>query len=418
MATEDTSTISALFKTVYEIGVKDYVNNGAPIFRRIEKMTDKSKFKNNSYTFAAQIDYPQSTASIAEGGTIPTPQDSTLINMVVPMKYHYGAIRLTAQLIELSKTDEGAFADAMTVQVNGLKKQFDHDLHTMCVYGDGTGEIGRATTYSGTTLNLNPITTNGYIGNMLLRRKMYLSSYSATSGGSQGADHKQVTAIATVGGSTATVESSANFQSNDYIFRSAGSGVDPRGKSFIGLGGLVDDGTRVGTIQNLSRTTYPDLKATLVASNSGTLRAWTPELMDQLGTTSAQLGGGSPPTAFYSQEAIQRRAASYIVNDRRLELKEMDLEGGYKSLSWNVPGAGRVPWFEDRFMRPHEIMAVRESDFGLAMMREPSFVNGDGRVERYTDRSDALEIWLSCWGNMFGSQFNNHSILRDVSHTL
>lgn len=240
MATESTSTISQLFKTVYEPGLKNYQNKSAPILRRIEKMNDKSKFdfKTNSFTFAAQIDDPQSASDIAEGGTIPTPLGSTLINMVVPMKYHYGSIRLTAQLIALSKNDEGAFADAMVVQVGGLKRTFDHNMHVACVYGDGTGEIGRATTYSGTTLNLNPITTNGYIGNMLLKRKMYLSSYSATSGGSQGADHKQVTAIATVGGATATVEASANFQTNDYIFRSSGSGVDPRGLGFVGLGGL------------------------------------------------------------------------------------------------------------------------------------------------------------------------------------
>ena len=49
-----------------------------------------------------------------------------------------------------------------------------------------------------------------------------------------------------------------------------GTGTGNSNKDFLGLGAIIDDGTDVGTLGTLSRTTYPVLNATRTASG-GTL---------------------------------------------------------------------------------------------------------------------------------------------------
>lgn len=66
-----------------------------------------------------------------------------------------------------------------------------------------------------------------------------------------------------------------------------GSGLGNNAKDPLGLGAIVDDGTNVGTIGTLSRTTYPVLKATLTAATSNLLS------LAQLATLFSAISDGS-----------------------------------------------------------------------------------------------------------------------------
>ena len=79
-----------------------------------------------------------------------------------------------------------------------------------------------------------------------------------------------------------------------------GTGTGNSNKDFIGLGGIVDDGTDVSTIGGLSRTTYSVLNATRTASG-GTLT------LAKLATLYSAVSGGGPnsnPTLIVSNETV------------------------------------------------------------------------------------------------------------------
>jgi hypothetical protein len=256
---------------------------------------------------------------------------------------------------------------------------------------------------------------NGGVGNRLLRKGMNVQSYSAKSGGSQGANH--VLLGAKSGANVMAAPTSAGFNTNDYVFHSRAAGVDPRDKVTMGLGGIIDNGARRTTIQGLSRTTYPELNAN-VLDNSGTLRAWTPELMNDLSNESDQNGGGGSATAYYSTLEIQNRAAAYFWNDRKQSLETMEIKGGYSAIKWVSPTAGTLPWFADKYCRPHEVQAVCEPDLFWVMGPEMAFEEKDGSMWRFVDRTHTYEAWLYSWRTLASRRFNNHSVLRDISNTL
>jgi hypothetical protein len=410
------SSLDALVQDVFIPGLPNWVNTQRPLFGRLEKKTKKRHFTGRKFVFAAKDANPQGTGAIAEGEDIPAAGESVILNMDLAMKYHYACARLSAQLVESASSDVGAFADAVKTELGGVRDQLEEDLAVSGIFGDGSGAIGEVTSYSGTTLTMKNQPTVGQFGTRLLRRNMFLSSFSAKSGGSAGAAHKKVSAVAST--TTATVPTSAGFVANDFVFRSANDGIDPRGKVQMGLGGIVDDGTRVGTFQGLSRTTNPSLKAN-VLGNAGALRAWSDELMDQLVMEAWNNGGGGLPSAVYSPLEIQRRAASHIRADRRYDMAVKQLDGGYSGVEWTLPSgkSGSVPWFVDRFCIPNEIMAVKEDDLFLAIQEDVSAINTDGSIFRFTDRKDEVEAWFRTWRNIGARQCNNCTTLKDISHT-
>lgn len=80
-----------------------------------------------------------------------------------------------------------------------------------------------------------------------------------------------------------------------------GTGTGNSNKDFLGLGAIIDDGTDVGTIGGLSRTTYPVLNATRTAASGGALS------LAALSTLFSNISSGSSlstPTLITSNETV------------------------------------------------------------------------------------------------------------------
>jgi hypothetical protein len=404
------TALDALLKNVYLPGIRQWFNQNRPLWERLEKITDKTQFDGRKFIFAAKDSNPQGIGARAEGDTLPTATASSIVNMELQMKHHYAVINLSAQVMKQAKSNRGAFARAVDLEVKGSRDELEQDLAQCSVYGDGSGELGIVSAYSGTTLTVKAQpTTVGEPGSRFLRKNMALDSWSAKTAGTQGASNKTVSAVPTA--TTATVPASAGFVANDYLFRTGS-----RGNVQMGLAGIVDDGTFVGTFQALSRTSNPLLKAN-VLSNSGTLRAWTPELMDSMFIESWNNGGGGWPTAAYSAIEIIQRAAAYLRVDRRAEMTEMDLDNGFKALAWTTPD-GKKPWIADQFVRKNTVYGVKEDDLFQAILEDFNWEDTDGSMWfRDPSRTHAFEAWLYTWRNIGCYQANNCTVLKDISHT-
>lgn len=415
MATATTDLLDALTQDVYIPGLHDYVNRDRPLWDFINTLPKKG-FKGRKEIWAAQVGDNQSGGPLQEGESLPAPDYTEQINLEMELKYYYDAARMTAQAMELVDTP-AAFASSVKVEMDSAMDGVIEPVYQNSLYGDGSGEIGQVLTYSGTTLTMVNQPTNGGIGNKLLRRKMRVSSYASKVRG-VGPVHANYVTLGAISpaGATVVVPAAAGFVAGDYLFRATDAGRDPRELVTEGLGSIVDNAARKTTIYGKSRTTYPELSA-MILENGGVLRAWTPELMNELGSYSNQNGGGKYPDVFVSQKSIVDRAAAYLALDRRATMDTMELKGGYKTVAWMIPNKGLVPWLHDKYARPNEIMGVHTKDLFWRIAEEFKPVKRDGRLWRYTDRADALEMWISDWRNLGSFGFNNHSAARDISHT-
>lgn len=415
MAGDTLSTIDDMMKDTYAPGMPEWFSKSNPIFERVEQITDKQQFDGRAFKFPAHLANSQGGGAVGEGETLPAPGQNDFLGMSMAVKYHYQIASLTKQAMAAANSNRGAFKRAVDVAVMGARDQLRDDLAIASIYGDGSGEIGQVSGYSSATLTLYGESTLGGIGNALLRKGKRLSSWSAKSGGVQGADYKEVSGVSPTA-DTATVPLTAGFTTNDYIFQAVTQGVDPRNKSMMGLGGIIDDGDRVNVIQGVTRTSDPEACA-LALENGSTLREISEPLMDQLCTASWKRGSGKMPTALYSPLAIQQRMAAKLRADRAYDARVKKLEGGYASINWTFPG-GNADWFCDRYCRPHEVMAVHEPDLFRAILEDVQFEELGGGIWRFVDRTHRFEAWLYTFQNLGAWCFNSHAVLRQVSHTL
>lgn len=148
-----------------------------------------------------------------------------------------------------------------------------------------------------------------------------------------------------------------------------GTGTGNSNKDFIGLGGIVDDGTDVSTIGGLSRTTYPVLNATRTASG-GTLT------LAKLATLySAVSGGGSnnTTTLIVSNETVDDYYEQLLTPTVRetysmLGMPQLGLRGTSQQKQGLVGTAGFVaksykgiPWVRDEKSTAQNVWFLNEN---------------------------------------------------------
>jgi hypothetical protein len=237
VATDTLSTLDKLVKDQYLPGLQNFINKRRPLTARLEKLGKEVWVGGRQMVLAVQTTDAQSVGPISEDELLPAPTGPGIVNMTLAMKYYYATARLSAQVIHSASTDAGGFARSVNTVLDSVKNQLADEMWIDSVYGDGSGVIGEVASYSGTTLVTKVQPTVGQLGTALLRVNQLLSSYTAKSAGSIGADGVKMTAKTTV---NATVPGSAGFGTNDYLFRAVTAGTDPRNKSLMGLGGLVD----------------------------------------------------------------------------------------------------------------------------------------------------------------------------------
>jgi hypothetical protein len=396
------TTLDPLFKDMYLPRLRGQFYKSTPIYSRVMKRSEKHNFVGNQAIIDAHFQRSEAVGARAENAVVPTAQYEQQAQMTIAVAYNYGKIKLTNQTIQASRTDEGAFARALRVEMDGIKESLIFDLARQLVYGDGTGKIAQV---NGSATSVSLVVDNP--GTNHLRVGMVIDVY--TSGGSQEVDSKSITAVSP---STNTVTiASSTFTDNSFVYRE-----DARNVECMGLGGIIDDGTRVAVFQGVTRSTSPWLKAN-VLGNSGVNRTMTLRLIDDMCLEAEKNGGGGAPTAIYSRHVLAQIYADLVRADRRYTPKDMVLDGGFRAVEVTHPG-GTAPWIMDRMARSNEIWAVNEEDLIYFEQLPISWMDMDGTVlHRALDGTDAYEALLQTYGQLAAQKCNGCTALQDISET-
>ncbi len=199
-----------------------------------------------------------------------------------------------------------------------------------------------------------------------------------------------------------------------------GDGTGNSSKALTGLISHVDDGTNVGTYQNLSRTTYPKLKSTLTAQ-SGALG------LDDLAADfdAAQVGDDQPtlgvttPAVFSIYEALLTANQRYTIvqNTDRFRLTAAGIEkagivsnAGFTGLMFRG-----MPIISDEKCPSGNLFMLNENYLDLYEMEpDPNFVKGTTEGFAWTGwkkptNQDVITGQLLWYGELVGTQPRKHA---------
>jgi hypothetical protein len=405
MAAANLTTLDGLFKEVYMPRIRGQFYKDVPAYKRLQRQTDKSVFNGKTTHIAAHYRRSQAVGARAELAALPAAQQQGITQMTLEVKRIYGKIKLSGPVVRQSKSNTGAFASALRMEMDGIRESVGYDVGRQIVFGDGTGKLAQASGAGTATTALvvdNPGVDHLYEG-------MLIDIY--TSGGTQEVNSIEITAV-NRSTNTVTLASAQTWSNDSFVYRE-----DARNEEVTGLAAILDDGTRASTFQGLSRSTYTWLNANMLG-NSGTNRSLTLRLVDDLCLEAQKNGGGgNGPSAIYSQHVHSQNYADLCRVDRRFNPEVMTLDGGYEAVEVTHRG-GKCVWISDRMCRDNEIWGVREDDLILFELTPLDWWDEDGTVlHRALDGSDALEAMMLTEMQLGAQCCNRSTVLDDISES-
>lgn len=315
----------------------------------------------------------------------------------VGLKYLYGAMELTGQVIALASKNFQAFFNAVEQESERLRVDLGVDLNRQ-VYGDGTGKIATC----GTTTASATVVVDSSAGFDL---DEYVDIVDKTTGvpitNGAGRTITSIPSATTIVLSGATVTTS-----NQHIVVRNGNW----NREWTGLSAII---AASGTLHNIDPTLEPAWTAN-VDSNGGTLRGVSEGLMNVMSDTIKQRGGKT--TAIFTTYGI-RRAYLNLLQTQRSYVNTMEFKGGYTGVAYATPD-GDVPIVVDRMAPKNKIWFVNEDALTLYRESDWDFMDYGGDKWRLKQTGgndyDAYIARLFQYSELATDKRNSHGLITDV----
>ena len=394
MAGQTLSGYDAVLKEDYGPRLRSSVNVKRVILTRFNRTSDPSDFQGRRAVLPWNPRGSESIGARADGGTTPSPQSQTFVDILVPMTYNYATVKFTLPTIKASASDEGAFERVMDAEMNGIRRDAMNDQNRQ-LWGDGFGSLGQINGAGAATTAL--VMDAGHN----VKRNMIIDIYTAKSAGTNQVDSVKVSSVS---GTTCTLASAQTWGDNSFVFRE-----DSIGNEEMGIEGLVDDGTFVGTLHGIVRATYPEYNAQILDGN-GTNRPVTLDLLQQGYLKSEEEGEGDISLGT-TEFNIWRKIGNLMAPDRRYT-PSMTLAGGFTALDFNSK-----PIVADRDHPRNTFFWLDESTFTRFELAEWDFDDTDGSILHKVNREAAYEGLLYHYEEMCNHDPANNVDIRDLIRT-
>ncbi len=269
------------------------------------------------------------------------------------LKNLFGTIELSDKAIRASENNVGAFVNLLNAEMDGLLKASKFNFGRM-LYGDGTGILTSTVANAGNS----DVKIIKVASTKPLMDGMVIDIYNS----STGVKTVSATRIVSIDRSASTIAVSNGYSSvlgSGYHITVQGS----LNNELTGLGAIFGTGNLYG----LSRTTYNWLNPYKNSSNSCISSSVIQQAIDHID----EVAGGSVDFIVTAYD-VRRFYLDYL-SLSRMNIDYMNLDGGYKALSYNG-----IPVIADRFVEDGSMYLLNSSDFKLHQLCDWRWLEGEG----------------------------------------
>lgn len=288
-----------------------------------------------------------------EDGDLPDAVGNNYEQFVLTLKNLYGTIEISDKAIRASENNSGAFVNLLNAEMEGLLKASSFNFGRM-LFGDGKGILGTISDVSGSVLTLDSVKN--------VIEGMVVDVRTASGVAVEGATAKKVVSVDRAN-KTITLSGSVGSTAEDDIVTIQGS----YNNELTGLGALFGDGD---SIYGLTRSDHSWLTPYKLSSCGAISEA---KIQKALDTIEEQSGGA---VNFIVCSWGVRRALQNLFSTNKRTVDTMELNGGYKAMSYNG-----IPIVADRFCPEGTMYLLNTDDFTLCQLCDWQWLEGDdGKV--------------------------------------
>ena len=396
------TTVTAITKELYEGTLQKQLNDDIKTLKRVERTSEgvTSNVGGKYAVFPIHTRRNSGVGARRERELLPTAGQQGTAAAQVGLKYQYGRIELSGQVIELVKTNAQAFMSALDLEVNGIKNDLRKDGNRQ-VYGNGSGAIGTVTTLSAGT-NSPEV---GWTGWFQLGEKVDVIDGTTLGAATPTVvvSNREVTGIDKAA-STVTLDGAPFAVAvGDIIVRTGNVN-----REWIGFDKIIDD---TGSVYNIDPSVEPVWKS-VVNDNGGANRAISETLMTTMVDDISANGGGVPTVVF--QSAGVRRSYSNLLMGLRRFTNTQEFTGGFSGLAFTTD-EGDIPLVSDTDCPPNTQYYVNEKEIKLYREGDWSWMNRDGSMWQRVVGYDAYEATMFQYSEIGTHRRNAHGVLKDIT---
>lgn len=390
------TTVTAITKEIYEGKIREQLQDEVIGLKRIERTSQgvSSTVGGRYVTFPLRVKRNQGIGYRAEDGTLPAAGSQGYVRVTVGLKYGYGRIHLTGQVMELAESNFQAFASAMDREMSGLKSDIAKDSARI-FYGNGSGLVATATGSNSAAVVPCTNTQNIQIG-------MKLDSYT---GGTLDNTALVVASVIPNTSFTLTGTPGTAIANGDIFVRTGNRDLEPQGvTSLVGTAALfgIDP---AGSGPNDSA----EWKS-VVNANGGSNRALTEALMIRM-TDDVRVNGGK--TSLILTSLGVRRVYFNLLTANRRYVNTQEFAGGLTGLAFSN---GRdIPVIEDVDAPPNKLWFLDEDTFKVYRDKDWHWINNDGNIWKWVTNTDAFEAVLRQYWELSCDRRNANGVLADIT---
>lgn len=391
------ATLTPILKEVYEGGLETQLNNEKKAWNRVEKNSKASKkFGGKFVNFPIHVGRNSGIGSRNENEPLPVAGFQDTRELTVPMKYHYAAVELTGQTIELASTDYQSFAKTLDLEVDGIKDDISKERNRQ-FFGDGSGS--KAVSSGIPTGQDIPVSTS----KMLDLNGVYDVMVGATSTVRQAA-----LLVTNIVGNTVTVQGTVTGIASGDIWVRTGS----YGREWTGIAAIMSDTT---TLQGLNPASNPTWKA-VVNNNGGTSTAISELMLLRMADKIYDNGGRT--SVIFMTLGVQRAYFSLLESKKRF-INTQKFDGGFTGVAFASASQGEIPMIADSDAPAGQALFISEKDLTLYTNGDYKFMDRSGSMWQQKRTSagkfDAWEATLYQYSEMAAHRRNSQGVIRNIT---
>ena len=341
-------------KSVYLGVISDQLNTAVnPLFAKIRQTT--ADVWGKEVRRLARYGVNGGVGAGTEEGDLPSAAGNNYEQFVTTLKNLYGTIEISDKAVRASENNVGAFVNLLSAEMEGLIRSSSFNFGRM-LFGDGSGVLAKVVSVSGTTITADSV--KNIVEGMVVDFLDGGAAIAAAAARRVLSVDRDAKTFTVSGGALTGVEKDAE--------------VCVQGSYNLELTGLGAIFKKTGALYGIDRSAHkwmiPYIKTEVGEIGETAIQT----AIDRLEETA-----GSRVDFIVCSWGV-KRALQKLFSETRCNTDVMELEGGYRTISYNG-----IPVVADRFCPDGTMYLLNTKDFCLHQLCDWKWLEGDdGRVLR------------------------------------
>lgn len=383
------TTADNALKTIYLGVIGNQLNVGAnPLLTKIKQTTNN--VYGNEVRKATSYGMSGGVTAGTEDGALPGAYSKGYEQFVATLKNLYGTIEISDKAIRSSQNSAGAFVNLLNDEMESLIKSSTFNLGRM-LYGDGTGIIASVDDVadSGDT----EITVDN-VKNLMER----LAFRFVGSNGQYVNDKVYVMNSIDRAGKVVKLDRALDQEASDFKLAT----INGLNNEITGLGKIIGD---KGELYGINRANNAWMKSYMKDGVGALTETVMQSVIDSIDETS----GGE--IDYIACSSAVRRAYQEELSTYRRNVDVMNLQGGFKALSFNG-----IPVVADRFVADDTMYLLNTRDFELCQLCDWQWLeDNEGKVIRQKEGYPVYTATLVKYAELLCNRPNSQAKLAGIT---